>query len=116
MPVTGPMNPNNQYENESFPSNSIQAVIETPMYAVKYTDGYGKTKMRLVIMVDDKPYFLPPEVSSKAKSTQRWFEEAVRDHLGLNTVKKTKKSPAKAKKSKAAEKSGSVPQLNLDSI
>ncbi len=83
MPVLGPSSraTGNNYEDESLPRNTVHEVAKTEILAVKYTDGYAKTQMRLVVMVEDQPFLLHPDVGDKAKAAQNWFAKQVLEKL-----------------------------------
>lgn len=97
MPVLGPMSTvtNNNYEDDSMPRNTIHEVAPAPVYAVKYTDGYGKTQMRLVVILGEQPFLLDTAVSEKARATQKWFADQMKEKL----------DPPKRVRRKRAEKS-----------
>lgn len=98
--VTGPMSisTNNQFEDQALPRNTVHEVVPTPMYAVKYTDGYGETKMRLVIMIGEQPFLLPALVSDKANASQKWFADQLRAKLSPVPAKIKKARKRKAKR------------------
>lgn len=118
MPVLGPSSrsTNNAYEDESLPRNTVHEVVETQVMAVKFTDGYGKTQMRLVVMVEGQPFLLPEEVSSKAKASQKWFATQMMEKLNGPAAPK-KKVRKKAKKAAPVEQPApAAPPVNMDAL
>lgn len=81
------------------------------MKAVKFTDGKGETKVRLVIDMEGQYFLLPENVSSEARACQKWFAKAV-DSFGKPDVPVKKRKKANGSKKKAAPAS----KVDLDAI
>lgn len=119
MPVLGPSaaSTNNTYEDQALPRNTVHEVIETPILAVKFTDGYGKTQMRLVVMIEGNPFLLHPDISEKAKAGQRWFAKQIQEKLSgppapTRKVRKTRKKVQAPPEAEAA----AAPPINPDAM
>jgi hypothetical protein len=118
MPVLGPNSAatNNQYDDQSLPRNTVHDVVETPMLAVKYTDGYGKTQMRLVVMIEDQPFLLEAKISENAKMGQKWFAAQIAEKLNPSKKKgRTRKRKAKVAPPVATEVAA-APPINTDAL
>lgn len=119
MPVLGPSaaSTNNTYEDQALPRNTVHEVIETPILAVKFTDGYGKTQMRLVVMIEGQPFLLHPDVSEKAKAGQKWFAKQIAEKLSGPPAPKRK---TRKKRTKVAPKpeveAAAAPPINPDAM
>lgn len=123
MPVEGPMTSrtSNRYEDTELPRNTVQEVAPVGLYAVKYTDGYGKSHTRLVTIVNDHPFLLAPEISDNARAGQKWFKEQIDEKLFLTPPKKKARRKPKNGKMKTAapepkEKKSDLRPLDLETI
>ena len=121
MPVLGPMSAatSNNYEDDSLPRNTVHEVVVAPLYAVKFTDGHGKTQMRFVAFLGDTPFLLPMDVSGNARAAQRWFADQMREKLGV-APKKVRRKRTKKEENEATDTKPHKPvkmkPLNVEAI
>lgn len=118
MPVTGPSlsGTNNSFEGAALPSSTVHAVIPSPLLSVKYTDGYGETQVRLVVMLGGQPYLLDKNISSNAKTPQKWMSEQILAKLNKSASIPGQKKPVSATVDQVEEKEESLPKINMDTL
>jgi len=115
MPVLGPKagTSNNHYEDQALPRNTVHEVVRSEILAVKFTDGYGKTQMRLVVMIEGQPFLLQPEIGDNAKAAQKWFTTQIAEKLG--TAPKKRKT-RKKKAAPVAAEAPTAPAIDMDAM
>ena len=118
MPITGPANTttSNRYEDEQLPRNTVHEVVEAKLYAVKYTDGYGKTQMRFATTIGGQTFLLPQDMAGQSKAVQKWFSDQMAEKLGQAPKKTTRRRRTKAEGVKTKKAEPKIKPMNVEAI